>query len=341
MPVAFEKYTASAGVPSGHVMKFQHICRQEKIVIVSRELNPLCTDLLLDGYDAKGFHIKAKTCDWGPMAGFVPDKPSYTKATQSIEKQEKEINNCKANGVKSTAIMISEQRILDLKNEHIIWETIGSTFDEKKVACKNSRTGQDEHFTLRRVDQLWAIYNAENSPVHGLINPGASTQDYKSAVCGDYDLWGIFPHHGQKHISVADRMMPLKATLPQNVHPNIKKIAAAGGFIFESKKQMAAIADSKEDAHSGNLTPYVSKIRNMINNTFRGAIKPVVMHSDYCGNPFGDIDFPLIFFIPNEHYRVANNIGELREQLHTLENKGYKVQSALNPSWRIPNYTIA
>lgn len=56
------EYDATAGFPQVHVEAFQRVACQHKMVISSRELNPLCTDLVLEGYAAKGFHIKAKTC---------------------------------------------------------------------------------------------------------------------------------------------------------------------------------------------------------------------------------------------------------------------------------------
>jgi hypothetical protein len=65
------EYDATAGFPTVHIEAFKRVAARNKMVVSSRELNPLCTDLVLENYAAKGFHIKAKTCDWGPMAGFV------------------------------------------------------------------------------------------------------------------------------------------------------------------------------------------------------------------------------------------------------------------------------
>ena len=80
------EYDATAGFPPPHVGAFKRVAARNKMVISSRELNPLCTDLVLENYAAKGFHIKAKTCDWGPMAGFVLEDPRFTKASQDTKK---------------------------------------------------------------------------------------------------------------------------------------------------------------------------------------------------------------------------------------------------------------
>ena len=71
------------------------------MVIASRQLNPLCTDLMMEGYAAKGFHIKAKTCDWGPMAGFVALDPCFTKASQCLVKQKAAVIKAVADGVRA------------------------------------------------------------------------------------------------------------------------------------------------------------------------------------------------------------------------------------------------
>src|ERR1700690_1180494 len=85
------EYDATAGFPQVHITAFQTVASRNRFVISSRMLNPLCTDLVLEGYAAKGFHIKAKTCDWGPMAGFVPEDHRFTKGTQKIEDQKRDI----------------------------------------------------------------------------------------------------------------------------------------------------------------------------------------------------------------------------------------------------------
>jgi hypothetical protein len=36
-------------------------------------------DLMEENYDLKGFQIKAKSCDWGPMAGFICQLPFLNK----------------------------------------------------------------------------------------------------------------------------------------------------------------------------------------------------------------------------------------------------------------------
>src|SRR5215468_7376459 len=102
------EYDATAGFPSQHVEAFKRVALRNKMVISSRELNPLCTDLVLENYAAKGFHIKAKTCDWGPMAGFVLEDPRFTKASQDAKKQEADIQHAFEADALCSPVHISE-----------------------------------------------------------------------------------------------------------------------------------------------------------------------------------------------------------------------------------------
>lgn len=49
-------------------------------VVMSRAPGPAATGLIAAGQDLKGFYIKAKSCNWGPMAGFVCRLPPLNKS---------------------------------------------------------------------------------------------------------------------------------------------------------------------------------------------------------------------------------------------------------------------
>lgn len=69
-----------AGVPMNHEFAFRTVAQSQRCVIISRCVGPTCRQLLLQGYDTKGFRIHGKSCDWGPMAGFVLRDPRLNKA---------------------------------------------------------------------------------------------------------------------------------------------------------------------------------------------------------------------------------------------------------------------
>jgi hypothetical protein len=69
-----------AGVPANHEFCFHTVAEAQRCVIISRSVGPTCRQLLAQGYDTKGFRIHGKSCDWGPMAGFVMRDPRLSKA---------------------------------------------------------------------------------------------------------------------------------------------------------------------------------------------------------------------------------------------------------------------
>jgi hypothetical protein len=68
-----------AGVPREHAHAFRTVAASQRCVILVRCVGPTCLQLLQQGYDTKGFRIHGKSCDWGPMAGFVLRDPRLNK----------------------------------------------------------------------------------------------------------------------------------------------------------------------------------------------------------------------------------------------------------------------
>jgi hypothetical protein len=69
-----------------------------------------------------------------------------------------------------------------------------------------------------------------------------------------------------------------------------------------------------------------------------------VQHSDYGGNPFGDIDYPLIFFVPDANFLTVDvrvvgqseGLPKLKQVLKEIDKRGFVVK--LNPAWSVPNF---
>lgn len=67
------------GFPEGDQEAILEVAREYSSVILIRPPGIACLELLKEGYDAKSFHLKAKSCDWGPMMGFVCLDPRFSK----------------------------------------------------------------------------------------------------------------------------------------------------------------------------------------------------------------------------------------------------------------------
>ncbi|MDP1534470.1 MAG: anthrax toxin-like adenylyl cyclase domain-containing protein, partial [Rubrivivax sp.] len=55
-------------------------------VIIFRSTGPWAKRWIERGYPTKNFHVKGKSSDWGPQAGFVPYDGSYSKVGYNAAK---------------------------------------------------------------------------------------------------------------------------------------------------------------------------------------------------------------------------------------------------------------
>lgn len=67
------------GFPTAVTDAFLRTANQLDAVVMSRAPGAATEQLIAEGQDLKGFFIKAKSCNWGPMAGFVCQLPAFNK----------------------------------------------------------------------------------------------------------------------------------------------------------------------------------------------------------------------------------------------------------------------
>jgi RNA polymerase sigma factor (sigma-70 family) len=102
----------AAGMTKEHARAFQEIADAFTCIIMSRSVNLDCTGLIEEGYASKGFKVKAKSCNWGPTAGFVLADPRLTKLGPLAEDKEKdEIAKAFKEGAGTTKVVISDLRL--------------------------------------------------------------------------------------------------------------------------------------------------------------------------------------------------------------------------------------
>ncbi|MGJ8639089.1 MAG: anthrax toxin-like adenylyl cyclase domain-containing protein [Opitutaceae bacterium] len=329
------------GMPESHGRAFQEAANQAKCVIASREVGKWATGLLLEGYATKGFHNKAKSCPWGPMAGFVMADPRFSK-NSDIAGQRGGLQKAIASGGGETPLYITEERRKDLEGPLARITRSGGTNDEI-VYTSPGPTGALMKFVLRRTNNapgadgkvLWAVLyeggevrlsnnltspnqsGGDNlMPVMAMVDPGCSgaiRSTYRAATTGDYDLWAVFPQRKDYSRSGADkRMVP-------------------GSDRF--KEGIKAYIDH-EDKNTGNMTPRIASICQDLNARVRAAGYTggdVVHHSDEAGRPMvSDIDFPFVAFIPDRPAVCVQDVCELKEFLASLS---FEFVLSLNPGW--------
>lgn len=162
------------GFVEDHAEAFSTVAASEKVVIVSRAANQLSTGLLAENYAAKGFHIKGKSCDFGPMAGFVCVESNFSKKGTAGAKSQQAAND--AQSFKSIAS----------------WVTYTNGTLVETSAALSGEPG------IR-------IYGLTNSV--GVEAFGPQPKNCKAAVAGDYDLFCICPELGTQGPQWTERPM--------------------------------------------------------------------------------------------------------------------------------------
>jgi hypothetical protein len=316
-------------------------------MISSRAVGKWATGLILEGYASKGFHNKAKSCNWGPMAGFVLADPRFTKANEPGP-QTRALQQASAHGALEVPLYISElRRRWLLRNgcmrsavltdrTHYYWATSVNLGRQLLFVLKLATTLPGAHgrwmwsvnYALSEGRGSWrnpeelefALQNGRLNylPVLAMRDPQCTlpADDFRAATTGDYDLFAIFAPSTLYSPDDLDRRMVSHA----NLERNIKR----------------GVVDTGEDPDRGNMTQRIRSIRKLLNKEIRGVARyrggDMVHHSDEGGRPFVDsIDLPLFAVVPKEEEPYClETVQDLREFISTTL-KGYA--PVFNPGW--------
>jgi hypothetical protein len=330
------------GIPQLHAEVFQAVSDSTQCMISSRAVGKYATGLILESYASKGFHNKAKSCNWGPMAGFVLADPRFTKAPE-VAKQAEALQDAQSYGAKQVPVVISEARRRWLLQNNCMKPSSATARTHYYFA--SSPQGDLMLFVLQRASnvpgangaEMWSVNyafgegrvgftdhkkmeKAKSSkylPVLAMRDPMCviPPDDYRSATTGDYDLFAIYARAGNYAPDTLDRRMVSHAALERNIKSKLH--------------------DTGEDKHLGNMTQRIKQIRDALN---QGMIRAgytggdMVHHSDEGGRPFvGDVDLPIFAVVPGggEPYGIES-VEDLREFI-AVTLQGYA--PVFNPGW--------
>jgi hypothetical protein len=336
-----------SGMPRPHADCFQQVASATRCVIACRSVGRYATGLILENYASKGFHVKAKSCNWGPIAGFVLSDPRFTKRGASREARESQRKDVHAAIFREHAgeiqVYLTENRRKELERMGCMVRA-GGTINEM-VYSGRSRDGKTMRFVLRREMegpgahglQLWAVFYyasevalpaspvarnraaaGELLPVMALVNPQSPAtvrNTYRAAMTGDYDLWAVFPPASefqprgldQRPVPGSNRFVVPIRTFAHHEHPDM-----------------------------GNITGRVMDIKNRLNSAIRSAGYTggdMVHHSDEAGRPLvAEVELEFIAFIPDEagRARFVKSLLDLRQFMREVI-KDYYI--TFNPGW--------
>jgi hypothetical protein len=354
------------GMPETHKDAFLKVAGSEKSVILVRATGPTCHGPLSEGYDTKGYRIHGKSCDWGPMAGFVMRDPRLNKSGTAKEQfnrekhQEALVDDHENQGWKAstTPLKISIHRIEWLIANKIITAHFrdGDRFDG--VAVHEKSRIRFNYSLIRETPVLYGVFfdnsglpgsgwiqeigaeQARHSMIYGasfeamlaMTNPPDHRKHrdnhYKNAITGDYDLFAIWPF-----VEGAAKYDASKYGLD---HRPLGTVKGSIGKIEKDRVQYLEehFTDGK-DGHAvqgtklGNITPRMYMICQLINSIVG---TQVLWHSDEAARPFlDDMDLPVIAFTPVGNYFGIDNVEDFKTFVGFCEGSGIKV--TLSNAW--------
>jgi hypothetical protein len=340
------------GMPLAHKTIFLEVARQEKCIIMVRKTGPTCHGPLEEGYDTKGYRIHGKSCDWGPMAGFVMRDPRLNKyglgkADFNRGKHVEALYEDKENqgwNASTTPLLISAKRVSWLKRNGLIRVVL----DGKNMKGLADHGGVKFNYVLvREASELYSVCfdhskpgakwvqetgnvvdkphpsNALYEPMLAMTNPpehGLAGTEYLKAITGDYDLFAVWPLARLYDARPGgDDHRPLGTVRGSN--------SAAERANVEHLENNFTI--SGQGTKLGNITNRIYLICQLINSRVG---RSVLWHSDEAARPFlDDVDLPVIAFAPGGAHIGIESIGDFKRFIEACLRDRFSV--TLSNAW--------
>lgn len=297
------------GIPPEYLEKMQSVADQEGVILAVRPVEKICRTLISEGYGSKGLHIKGKSSNWGPMAGFIPENQRFSKlAGQSDKIAAYNQKNHDAIHVKKNApceqLHISSARIAELEGMGILQNTQEispapgySKAIQFEAAPKN---GSPEIFEAhQREDGQWEIFSGSGDAREKLM---------VIPLTADFDLLFVHSHYEDVDLGQQDKKKAF--------HPEL-------GIVSDKTTSVIDALNQKFDRG--------------------GSEKNMVHHGADTENPVTDMEanFPATIMIPEKMLKsmgifdespvLIRNEQELANLYKTMQGAGIRVET--NPLW--------
>jgi hypothetical protein len=182
-PATEDSLRNEQGFPPQHTHAFREVARTEGCVILTRTPGSSCEGPLREGYAAKSFHIKAKSCNFGGMAGFlcldpVMNKAGVQGAYSNLKENHKSLTVAyegKTSGV--VPLEISEERLQWLLGAGgKLRGARDSTGGYVLAAGQDKEKTVSVNYLLVKRDGRWAVYY-DLGRIYGLPEGKAPTRE--------------------------------------------------------------------------------------------------------------------------------------------------------------------
>ena len=191
-------------------------------VIIFRSTGPWSRRWIFRGYPTKNFHVKGKSSDWGPQAGFVPHLGEFSKvgddATKAAKGTAANEHGIKDGFASRSQLVLSEAEILMQLTEACESPPRTALYRVEKVMTGNDRllwarrSGDGRLFVFRAVkaadgrfginvvkdcsgtETAGTLANKPFSPLEVMTSSESGANNMP--MTGDYDLMAVCPRWG-------------------------------------------------------------------------------------------------------------------------------------------------
>jgi hypothetical protein len=318
-------------------------------IILSRAPGIYATGLIEENYASKGYHNKAKSCDWGPMAGFVLADARFSKRVRKesgFAAQQGDLIKAFQHGATSVPLFISDFRRMWLIAKGLIHEIAQDDAGDITYRAVGGNVPHFAHnfgFKLLRLagvpgspEPVWLVHYRDASnqwlPVEAVVDrdcPGHVRGTYRSATTGDYDLFAVWPsRQSYREFNGVDRR-PVDLSALDSFSP----------FITDPQlqREIRANVNALENPNLGNITHRIEDTVVRLNEAIRRKGYTggnMVHHSDEGGRPFlTDVDLPVIGFFPNDPQSpyAIENTNDLSRFIQVAH--AFQYVTIVNPGW--------
>jgi hypothetical protein len=289
------------GFPSEHIDVFIKYAQDKKTVFGFRPISPLVTSLIKEEYPSKGFHIKGKSSNWGPQAGFICCDQSLSKLAGSmdaINKSNNKVSDCIKDGRAIPGpLIISSERLNELCFLGVLTKSV-EVDGRIRLYCKSPNEKSYEFLAVRQESDSYKIMHHDYD-VEVLYHAKAN-----KPLIPDYDVLLIASHI--EDYSSQDTVAPYK----------------------------------KHDPDFGAVSERLQKFTDDIHMLLgRGQNYELIQHCADTHNGATDItaNYPAVLFSPNplqrfESVAIIHSTEELAEYIQLAKNEGFQIP--VNKRWK-------
>lgn len=335
-PPAIAKSSINGGMPQKHIVALLSAANELNTAIIVRPTNQFAKSLIDAGLPGKTFAIKAKSADWGPMAGFIPTNPIWSKlglkaAASKLNKAKHNVTAALTNNdAKAIPLILSTNRLNELSKMGTIKMVHLANNMLQINAFKHA--SNFTFFAHRSSNQQWEITDHNHESIFILAHPVT-----RQPFTADYDLLTVAPKidcYGNKD------KVPVPDVCYQTFQTRLAHYQLSPHS--ESYKKLHTSEQAfyeKEDPKMGNVSPRICQLIDYLNKKLGcHEHNRLVLHNADETNPASNMqdNIGAIAFIPGQRQaggtvRVITSIQALQDLYKELKNNGFHCK--INPRW--------